>query len=139
MIALTGLWLIIGCSPTAEQSKGPYVQLEVYYPSQELGALFHDIQMNQVFHDGKTFVDYHPKYDVEDILDNYDQQVDLKLFVQENFVRFPDLDLADINTTNRSMEDHLPSHWSYLTRLPDTTSVSGSLLPLPKPYVGTRR
>ncbi|MEQ9425800.1 MAG: alpha,alpha-trehalase TreF [Cyclobacteriaceae bacterium] len=118
-----------------KQGKQPY-QSGLYYPNKDLGQLFHDVQMQRIFPDGKTFVDYTPKYTITDINKSYSAGVtDLKVFVKENFNRFPEIDLPAIDNANLTLEEHLPNHWDYLTRQPDTTEVSGSLLPLPNPYV----
>ena len=127
--------VFLSCLPSTENQKAPFKQNGIYQPAEELGDLFHNIQMEQVFEDGKTFVDYTPKYDIGSIINSYNEKVDLKSFVKENFRRFPDLDLGEVNTEGKTLEEHLPAHWGYLTRNPDTTSNSGTLLPLPKSYV----
>ena len=126
--------LSYSCSAPPQKEKVPF-EGGIYHPAKELGIVFHEIQMQQVFPDGKTFVDYTPKYRVKDIVDSYQPGTDIQLFVQSNFSRFPDLNLPAINTENLSLEKHLPNHWTYLTRPPDTSAIQGSLLPLPNPYV----
>lgn len=128
--------VLISCSNVQENQKKTPFNGEIFYPAQDLGSLFHDLQIQQVFPDGKTFVDYTPKYSVDEINADYANGIDdLKGFAEANFQRFPDIDLPAINTDNLSLEEHLPNHWPYLTRQPDTTTFLGSLLPLPEPYI----
>ncbi|HLO81763.1 MAG TPA: hypothetical protein VK166_12435, partial [Chitinophagaceae bacterium] len=59
-------------------------------PDQIYGELFHDVQMNRVFPDGKTFVDCTPKRDPKAIVSDYKKQkaapgFSLGNFVKENF------------------------------------------------------
>src|SRR5687767_13041404 len=59
-------------------------------PDHIYGTLFHDVQMNKVFPDGKTFVDCIPKRNPKDIVSDYTKQkstsgFNLKKFVEDNF------------------------------------------------------
>lgn len=59
--------LLIGL--TACQS--PQTENELYLPWVELEELFHDVQMEGVFPDSKTFVDYTPKRTPSEIVADY--------------------------------------------------------------------
>ena len=63
---------------------------KVSTPDKIYGQLFHDVQMNKVFADGKTFVDCLPKRSPSAILADYNKHkksdsFNLKRFVSENF------------------------------------------------------
>lgn len=100
--------------------------------------LFEDVQMNAVFPDGKTFVDCVPKSSLENICRLYSQQKEsagfnLKAFVLDHF-ELPHVFAASFKTdTNKTAAGHINNLWEVLIRKPD--EVSGSLIPLPNPYV----
>lgn len=100
--------------------------------------LFEDVQMGQVFPDGKTFVDCEPKFSLKDISGKYISQkdlpeFDLKEFVLSNF-NLPVVH-SDIYTSDpgKSVEENIEMLWNVLARQPDTKA--GSLIPLPFPYI----
>jgi alpha,alpha-trehalase len=102
----------------------------------ELSPLFEDVQMQQVFADGKTFVDCIPKADADTILAAYHKakdkaEFDLKQFVLAHFA-LPKTFTATIETAS-TVEEHIHQLWSVLTRKPD--EAGGSLIPLPSAYV----
>ncbi|MBL0356249.1 MAG: alpha,alpha-trehalase TreF [Chitinophagaceae bacterium] len=100
--------------------------------------LFDDVQMQQVFPDGKTFVDCIPKQSTAVILQQYTDQKDtpgfnLKNFVLANF-ELPGVFAADYTAdANNTTAAHINDLWQVLTRQPDASS--GSLIPLPHPYI----
>jgi alpha,alpha-trehalase len=100
--------------------------------------LFEDVQMNAVFTDGKTFVDCVPKSSTEAINKKYIEQkdaagFDLKAFVLAHF-EMPHVFAGNFETDkNKTASQHINDLWDVLTRKPD--EVSGSLIPLPNPYV----
>ena len=103
----------------------------------DLHPLFHDVQLQKVFADGKTFVDCSPKINPEEILQRYLQQkdkagFDLKAFVLEHF-HLPKAFAADAILKTSSVEEHIHQLWDVLTRKPDEGG--GSLIPLPNAYV----
>jgi alpha,alpha-trehalase len=109
-------------------------------PDKIYGKLFVDVQMEQVFPDGKTFVDCVPKRKPADIVTDYEAQksspgFDLKKFVLDNF----DLPVnpAEAYKTNMSEDvvTHIKNLWSVLKRTPDKVVEGSSLLPLPDPYI----
>ena len=109
-------------------------------PDKVYGKLFVDVQMSQVFADGKTFVDCIPKRKPADIVADYEAQktapgFDLKKFVLDNF-ELP-VNPAEAYKSNMS-EDvvaHIKNLWTVLKRTPDKVVEGSSLLPLPNPYI----
>ena len=103
-----------------------------------LHPLFEEVQLQQVFPDGKTFVDCLPKYSLEEINNNYLKQKDtsgfnLKKFIDENF-DFPVANTKAYNSdTSKPVTENIESLWNILTRKPDEKN--GSLIPLPYPYI----
>ncbi|MEL7221905.1 MAG: alpha,alpha-trehalase TreF [Bacteroidota bacterium] len=108
-------------------------------PRERWGDLFEQVQLQEVFLDGKTFVDCEPKYSTKQILANYAQQsktteFDLKAFVLEHFDLPPAYGGEFQADAKRSMSEHIKALWPVLTRQPDEPT-DGSLLPLPYPYI----
>ena len=115
------------------------VERDFYRPWEDLGSLFHDVQMSQVFEDGKTFVDWTPKQSPEVILQRYSLEsdrstFDLKQFVEANF-NPPFVPSAGEVDTDRPIEEHLQSHWDYLTRSTRDQPPFTTLIPLKSDYV----
>jgi alpha,alpha-trehalase len=109
-------------------------------PDKIYGKLFVDVQMEQVFPDGKTFVDCLPKRKPADIVADYETQkgtpgFDLKKFVLENF----DLPVNPAEAYKSNMSEDIVTHiknlWTVLKRTPDKVVEGSSLLPLPNPYI----
>ena len=103
-------------------------------------SLFHDVQINAIFPDSKTFVDCIPRRDLGEIIDEYEgiknkPDFDLKEFVNLNF----DLPVRPKSTfatdTTLLMEEHLTRLWPVLTRKADQAEPRSSLIPLPYDYV----
>lgn len=104
----------------------------------ELDPLFHDVQVQQVFADGKTFVDCVPKENPQAVLEKYLQQKDAAGFDLKTFVRahfdLPKVFAGDYTTVaNTTTAQHINTLWDVLTREPDEKK--GSLIPLPNPYI----
>jgi alpha,alpha-trehalase len=104
----------------------------------ELTPLFEEVQMQQIFPDGKTFVDCTPKVDLQLILAEYKQQIakpgfDLRDFILK-YIALPEVpDSGFKGESERNIVHHIESLWDVLTRQPDTPG--GSLIPLPFPYI----
>ncbi len=118
----------------------PPPQSQLYYPSEELNSLFHDVQMSGIFEDSKTFVDYIPKCEPAWIASKYEEQkvdesFNLETFVDTHFLPFPLGDSMVIDHSQLTMEEYLHEQWNNLIRINDSSVYLGSLLPLPKPYV----
>jgi alpha,alpha-trehalase len=107
----------------------------------ESKILFSDVQLGQVFADGKTFVDCIPKSDMALIEQQYIQSkatpgFDLKKFVLENF-ELPKAYSSDFESNkNNSTAQHIEQLWEHLSRKDsDRNQSTGSLIPLPYPYI----
>ncbi len=104
----------------------------------ELGQLFHEVQMQQIFADGKTFVDCVPKIELQIIKEKYAAvqnavDFDLKKFVIEHF-ELPIVFGEKAETKSQTdLLAHLDHLWQVLLRQPDAQT--GSLIPLPNPYI----
>jgi len=100
--------------------------------------LFYDVQSNEhIFSDSKTFIDAVPLFDVITIRDRYsklDHTSDAAItdFIRENF-SIPD-NKSDYKSDSSSIHAHITKLWATLERPPDK-KVSGTLIPLPYPYV----
>ena len=131
----TGAGASIGASAAT-----PAPATAVYDPSRDLGALFHDVQLAQVFPDSKTFVDARPKSAPADIMARYasalrSAPVDLKAFVAREFDAPRAAGEGVPTDTTRTMEAHIRALWPSLTRTPDSRDARSSLVPLPYSYV----
>lgn len=138
---------VAGCQPRPQtettsppQEETPIGQTDYYRPAVHLGELFEAVQLQQVFPDGKTFVDSRPKTAPSEILSRYRAQksqpgFNLKEFVLENF-EIPGLVAAEFHLDPQlSMEDHIRNHWNYLSREADEMEAWSTLVPLPHAYV----
>ncbi len=111
------------------------MQIEAIY---ELGDLFKEVQLQQVFPDGKTFPDCLPKYPLDKIYEKYLHEKNLpsfslKAFVKENF-SLPHVYASNYKTdVTEPIQKHIEHLWDVLTRVPDNEK--SSLIPLPNPYI----
>ena len=127
-------------APSVQQPVPATSIAAAYNPARDLGPLFHDVQMAQVFPDSKTFVDARPRVAPADILARYAIErratgFNLKAFVARYFDA-PRAVGADFHTdTTQSMEAHIQALWPVLTRSPDSADPHSSLIPLPQSYV----
>ncbi|MEM6802539.1 MAG: trehalase family glycosidase [Bacteroidota bacterium] len=133
-IILLGL-LLFSCK-TEKVQEVQKLSPAAYYASD----LFQDVQLAQIFPDGKTFVDCVPKQSLESILAAYETEerkeaFELKSFVKTYFDIPGDFQEKFKTDMNRSMEAHIEALWSELTRSPDQNLPFASLLPLPKRYI----
>lgn len=114
---------------------------DVYQPAEDLGVLFHDVQLARVYDDGKLFVDAAPKKEPALIAAHYlrnrtSADFDLKRFVEEHF-SLPVTQPTLARQSQTDMTDHIESLWPELERAggkADAVRYS-SLIPLPYPYV----
>lgn len=109
-------------------------------PDDLIGALFVDVQLQQVFPDNKTFVDCTAKYPYAAIRDAYDKQknlpdFDLKAFVAEYFEIPPSISSDFKSDPTRSAVEHVNALWPELKRESDEFKEGSTLIPLPKPYI----
>ena len=107
-------------------------------PDEELGELFVDVQNQQVYNDGKTFVDLVPKRRMKHIRQEYllekqDPNFNLQEFVSKHF-HAPDSKEANYQTDRTmTMRQHISTLWDELGR--SNYKDHGSLIALPHPYV----
>lgn len=114
--------------------------IEIKTPDQLLGELFAEVQLAQVFDDGKTFVDCTALFPYDTITARYDRQksvpgFDLKAFVHEHFETPPLISSDFKSDPNRSPEQHVEALWPVLKRESDSLQEGSTLIPLPKPYI----
>lgn len=109
-------------------------------PDELLGDLFFQVQLNEIFADGKTFVDCVAKYPYADIKSDYEVQksaenFDLKAFVLENF-EVPNAISSDFKSDlTKTAAEHITTLWPVLTRAADKNIEGSTLIPLPEPYI----
>ncbi|QKZ13906.1 alpha,alpha-trehalase TreF [Spirosoma sp. KUDC1026] len=113
-------------------------------PDEQFGKLFEAVQMGRIFPDSKTFADCTPKFATATILTSYERErtqpnFNLKTFVDQNFTRPVTPATGYTSEANQSAEEHITALWPVLTRpadaRPKAGGPTGSLIPLPKPYV----
>ena len=108
-------------------------------PLQLYPQLFPQVQMQQVYADGKTFTDALPLQNPDSINRLYHRAMaqpdfNLKQFVQANFSE-PYTHTALFTSNPASgLRRHIDTLWTVLQRNPDT-SKNTSLIPLPYPYI----
>ncbi|HWB24131.1 MAG TPA: alpha,alpha-trehalase TreF [Chitinophagaceae bacterium] len=104
----------------------------------EVSELFKDVQMQQVFPDGKTFPDCLPKFPQDEInrhymLEKQSPSFSLQAFISRNFL-LPAVYSSNYKAdTSEPVQKHIEALWSVLTRTPGNEK--SSLIPLPKPYI----
>jgi len=133
------LLLLVACQSTTAPEAAVIFADKDLAPDQRFGELFAEVQLAQLFPDGKTFVDCAPKIPAADIIAAYELQkgasdFDLKAFVDEYFDMPTQYDSGFQSDTSRTVDEHINLLWDVLTREPAQADV-GSLIPLPKPYI----
>ncbi|MBT8183699.1 MAG: alpha,alpha-trehalase TreF [Eudoraea sp.] len=129
----------INASSTAGTANKSEKQL-LKTPDALLGELFVKVQLEEVFPDGKTFVDCTAKYPPQSILDKYINQksrsdFDLREFVLENFEVPASISSDFKSDPDKTAIEHVNSLWPVLKRESDSYTEGSTLIPLPKPYV----
>ncbi len=136
----TGLVIFLlwfgGCK---QDSKEPgSFRRQIISPDKLYGELFHEVQMQQVFPDSKTFADCVPRRSQEAILKEYKKRkargFDLKAFVTANFM-LPQTAAVRMPAAEKDIRSYIEESWPALLRKPDSVKLGGSLLPLPFPYI----
>lgn len=145
----TLLFLLLSCKGEVRE-KTDHVSQEVFSevaegqqvetPDELLGDLFVRVQLEQVFPDGKTFVDTHAKYPYDSIVSRYEKEkdkegFDLRKFVLDHFELPMMVSTGFTSDPDRSPTEHVNALWPILTREADTATGRSTLLPLPEPYV----
>ncbi len=146
-IALLALMLALACKTEKKEIQSTVVSEtatsespELQTPDQLLGELFADVQLAQVFEDGKTFVDCRAKYPYETIRTNYaaqktNSEFDLRAFVLAHFEIPPSITSNFKSDPNRSAVEHVEALWPELQRQSDVDQNGSTLITLPKPYI----
>ena len=103
-----------------------------------LGELFETVQMENIFPDGKTFVDCTPLSALSSIYALYEGQkdepwFDLATFVHNNFILPKSHSTEYVSVTGRPIVEHIEMLWNELKRQPEEEE--SSLIPLPHPYI----
>ena len=116
------------------------VKQDLKTPDALLGELFAEVQLNEVFSDGKTFVDCTAKYPTKIIVDKYSEEknladFNLKDFVFEHFEVPPSISSDFKSDPSKTAAEHVNSLWPVLKRESDTYREGSTLIPLPKPYI----
>lgn len=112
----------------------------IYYPQEQLGDLFHRVQLEEVFPDSKYFVDCYPLLSADSIRKIYTSQADdpffdLKKFVSRYFKEPQGEDASAYQSNREDISNDLLKKWELLTRYPDGDTLLSTLLPLNYPYV----
>ena len=107
-------------------------------PDEALGDLFAAVQEQQVYTDGKTFVDLIPKKRAQQIKKEYllakgDPNFDLREFVSRHFYEFEHTDATFHTDANRTVREHIGILWNVLERR--NRKDRGSLIALPYKYI----
>ena len=108
-------------------------------PDEALGQLFTDVQTDQVYDDGKTFVDLIPRRRMKQIQQEYllekkDPHFDLRDFVSRHFYQFTPPDAQAYQTdTSKTPREHIAELWKVLERR--NRRDRGSLIALPHTYI----
>lgn len=146
-ITLFALVLLLACKtdkkaevPTGIVEKDSTKIVKLHTPDALLGELFADVQLKQVFEDGKTFVDCTAKYPYETIRKNYaaqkmDSDFDLKAFVLNHFEVPPSVTSDFKSDPTRSAAQHVEALWPVLQRKSDLAKDGSTLITLPSPYI----
>ena len=102
-----------------------------------LGELFERVQLENIFADGKTFVDSIPLSELSQIKDSYEKEkiqsnFSLKDFVSKNFTEPLEIE-SKTNQERIPLLEHLEKLWTDLTKEPAESN--DSLIKLPYKYV----
>ncbi|MFO7719572.1 MAG: alpha,alpha-trehalase TreF [Gillisia sp.] len=134
LLSLSLLFLSSCATLTHSESR----EAQILPPEELYGELFFDVQTNKdVFEDSKTFVDAIPLYDAAKIRSDYanlksKSASEISKFVYKNFT-VPE-EQSVYKTDSSSINEHITKLWDVLKR-PADKEVSGTLLPLPHPYI----
>ena len=131
-----GLLLALACRPEGRKAVRP----SSYDPAHDIGPLFSDVQLSGIFSDSKEFVDARPREAPAVVQARYDSArrapgFVLKNFVEQNFVLPQAAGEGYHTVASQGMVAHINALWPVLTRRPDSTDPSSSLIPLPEAYV----
>ena len=102
------------------------------------GNLLHDVQMQEVFPDGKTFVDCIPMLPDAEMTEQYNSLknepgFDLPKFILDNYNLPAKSEIHYASNLQKPVTENIESLWEILTRKPE--AAKGSLIELPFPYI----
>ncbi|MEQ8546794.1 MAG: alpha,alpha-trehalase TreF [Cyclobacteriaceae bacterium] len=130
--------LFFSCATPENTSDQSTQSKERYKPWNDIPELFEVVQMNAIFPDSKTFVDYSPNKDLSAIRKAYAQEslaadFELSSFVSTHFdapqsYNFPKMSEGDIVA-------NLTKKWDYLTREAADSNEFSTLIAMPYQYV----
>ena len=100
--------------------------------------LLHNVQMQEIFPDGKTFVDCVPKFPEDEIIVQYgrlknEPGFDLQKFILDNYNLPAKIDLNYTSNLQKPVTENIECLWEILTRNPE--AAKGSLIELPFSYI----
>jgi alpha,alpha-trehalase len=142
-LAASIAWLAFA-TPALAQTATPQTPApkanEILSPADTYGDLFRQVQMRQLFPDGKTFVDAAPKRPPARILADYRlhaafTDAELKRFVTANFDVPESAPPPPPSQDRTTLKAHIAALWPVLTRPPVKAVDGDSALPLDKPFV----
>ncbi|MDT3403529.1 alpha,alpha-trehalase TreF [Mucilaginibacter terrae] len=112
---------------------------QVKTPAQLYPGLFEDVQMQQVYADGKTFVDATPRRPVTAILEEYEESknkpgFDLKKFVKTYFNTPAENGIPYKSNIQAGIRKHIDTLWTVLQHAADTAKGT-TLISLPHNYI----
>lgn len=104
----------------------------------ECGALFEQIQLQQIFSDGKTIVDATAVENLQQIVEKFNTEkdkpdFDLKRFVNAHFILSNDASIPFSGKT--ILSEHINSLWPLLTREDRAGQGNSTLINLPNKYI----
>lgn len=107
-------------------------------PDDALGDLFSEVQLKQIYGDGKTFIDLIPRGRIRQIKKEYllqrgDPNFDLQEFVNRHFYEFEHSSVAYQSVADNTARQHIANLWKVLERR--NRRDRGSLIAIPYPYV----
>jgi len=117
-----------------------FCQPQSITPRQMFPGLFEAVQLSDIFHDNKTFVDATPKRSPALILAAYKEaktapHFDLKHFVTDNFT-LPVSGGGDFKSdVSKGVRKHIDTLWQVLSRRHNTASKYSSLIALPNDFI----
>src|SRR5829696_1208587 len=92
-------------------------------PDMLYGRMFHDVQMQKIFPDGKTFVDCVPKKSIKNILADYGSkkpgEANLKSFVEANFILPSPPPSLNYVQREKDISIHIKNLWGVLKKKAD--------------------
>ena len=111
------------------------MQQDIILPNNNL---LHDVQMNKIFPDGKTFVDCEPKIAEAEIIAQYNRlknepDFNLHKFVLDNYYLPAKSEINYTSNLQKTVTENIECLWEVLTRKPEVAK--GSLIELPFPYI----